>query len=79
MRMADLPGTIYSPLAENTKTKVMRVTSTSSLMLDIAAMEIGDTIVVPGGHFARNLNQKHGLGTFSNKKMGGRYYLTKNK
>lgn len=79
MKMAELPGTIYSPLSENIKTKAMRITSTSSLMMDIEAMEVGETIVVPTGYFARNLNQKHGLGTYSSKKMGDRHYLTRNK
>lgn len=79
MRMADLPGTIYSPLSDDGKTKVMRITSTSDTMLAVKAMEVGETILVPNGYFARNLNQKYGLGMYSSKKVGDRHYLTRNK
>lgn len=78
MKMADLPGRIVSPLGKPIKTKAQVAAASGRDTSDALNMEVGETIVVHSEGLARRLNQRHGLGMFSNKKVDGVNYLVRN-
>lgn len=80
MRMCDLPRRIISPLGDDRnggRVKIIHVNRWS--LEEVDKMEIGERIAVPNNMIARKLNQKKGLGSYSNIKEGDQNYLVRNK
>lgn len=76
MKMADLPGRIYSPIMGE---RNVALRSNNRVRDGAADMKVGEEIPITSPRMVVRLNKQHGAGTFSRKTVDGQLYLVRNK
>ena len=74
MKMADLPGRVYSPIMGNEAYIV-----NARVREGAASLKKGQRMEITQRRLAADMNRKHGIGTFSTVKEGGKLYIVRNK